>query len=387
MVKKKKALRTQQWQVEEDNAYATCAKSLHDLTMNDHVSDENWYRSACYEARKLHTKKKNVKIRAIKAGIAKGSKGVTVVNKDSIDPITVKKTSTLELHHIYEVSKKHKWLVDTAAPAIDCHLDKYQKKQFKRATRSAKQRELHPDIKDWPFTLKNHASRKNVLSWDNTRSQLKHLVQTSKPAVDCQLDKWQQAQLDRAHKMTDHHPDFPDFPLAAKNYAPRREVKSWDRTNKFLKKLVKTAQTGTVTTLDKHWQARLDESAVRKKQPDTKPSFPQYPITLKNHSSYNEVAGWSYDDKKLKRLCDDACVQIDTKWGSKNILIPDKFKFETALDREKKAQKKLKATLHAKKVAHFLKHKFHLHEHKLPYEPQHLFRWGPEHLQYRPTTS
>ena len=203
MVKKKKTLRTQQWQVEEDNAYATCAKSLHDLTMNDHVSNENWYRSACYEARKLHTKKKNVKIRAIKAGIAKGSKGVTVVNKDSIDPITVKKTSTLELHHIYEVSKKHKWLVDTAAPAVDCHLDKYQKRQFKRATRSGKQRELHPDIKDWPFTLKNHASRKAVLSWDNTRTQLKRLVQTSKPAVDCQLDKWQQAQLDRAHKMTD----------------------------------------------------------------------------------------------------------------------------------------------------------------------------------------
>ena len=94
---------TQQWQVEENAAYAQASKNLYELTMNNHVSNSSWYDSACYEARKLATKKKNVKIRAIKAGIAKGSKGVSVMNKDVIGPIDMKKTSTLQLHHIFEV--------------------------------------------------------------------------------------------------------------------------------------------------------------------------------------------------------------------------------------------------------------------------------------------
>ena len=51
--KKKKAKKvTQQWQVEENEAYATAAKNLHDLTFNKHVNNESWYINACYEARK-----------------------------------------------------------------------------------------------------------------------------------------------------------------------------------------------------------------------------------------------------------------------------------------------------------------------------------------------
>ena len=99
---------TQQWQIEENKAYDAVSKTLASLTLNTSMSNENWYRAACYEARKLQRKKKAVKQRARAAGQAKGSSGITVLNKDSIDPITVKKTNPLELHHIFEMQKNGK---------------------------------------------------------------------------------------------------------------------------------------------------------------------------------------------------------------------------------------------------------------------------------------
>ena len=328
---------TQQWQVEENAAYARASKNLYELTMNNHVSNISWYDSACYEARKLAQKKKCVKIRAIKAGIAKGSKGVSVMNKDVIGPIDVKKTSTLQLHHIFEVSKKHKWMVDTAKSAIKTKLDKHVAERLKIAQR--KNRDMHPDIPDLPFAIKNHATRRQAKSWHLTNQELKHLVKTAKPAVDAKLDKHQEADLERSLQTKDLHPEF-DFPLAAKNYASRREVTGWDRSAKKLKELCRTASAGTITKLDKHWEARLDEIKAKAKNPDVHPGFPQFPMTIKNHASHNEVAGWEYDWNKLQRLCDTATVQIDSKWDSKNILIPDKFKRPASSQRKKPKRKK-----------------------------------------------
>ena len=319
---------TQQWQIEENKAYDAVSKTLASLTLNTSMSNENWYRAACYEARKLQRKKKAVKQRARAAGQAKGSSGITVLNKDSIDPITVKKTNPLELHHIFEMQKKHKFIVDTATSAIDCKIDKYTAAQLKKAKRKPGKRDAHPKF-DFPYTLKNHATRREVEGWQHNKKMLNKLVATSKPAVDAYLDKYQQKQLELAEQSLnrDEHPGY-DFPLSLKNYATRREVDGWERTQKKLDYLVSTSQSATSTTLEKHWQRRLTEIDHKKKFPDRFPSFPQYPITLKNKHSRNEIAGWAYDDKKLESLISTAKVQIDSRWDSKNILIPDKFKLK-----------------------------------------------------------
>eukprot|EP00943_MAST-04B_sp_MAST-4B-sp1_P007023 g7023.t1 len=317
---------TQQWQIEENKAYAAASKTLATLTMNTSMSNENWYRAACFEARKLHKKKIAVRKRAKAAGQSKDSVGIQVINKDSIDPITVKKTNPLELHHIFELQKRHKFIVDTAKSAVDCKIDKYTNTQLKRAKRSAKQRDAHPNFK-FPYTLKNHATRRQVEGWNHTRKKLNQLVETSKPGIDAQLDKYQEHQLNlvEKNKNRDEHPMY-DFPLSLKNYATRREVTGWNRTQKKLKYLIDTAKPGTNTKLDKHWQRRLAEIDKKKQHPDKFPSYPQYPITLKNFHSRNEIAGWAYDDDKLKKLIATAKVQIDSMWDSKNILIPEKFK-------------------------------------------------------------
>ena len=317
---------TQQWQIEENKAYDAVSKTLAKLSLNSSMSNENWYRAACFEARKLQKKKIAVRKRAKAAGQSKDSVGIQVITKDSIDPITVKKTNPLELHHIFELQRKHKFIVDTAKSVVDCKIDKYTNAQLKKARRSVRKRDAHPEF-DFPYTLKNHSTRRQVEGWNHTRKKLNQLVKTSKPAVDASLDKYQEHQLSlvEGNKNRDEHPGY-DFPLSLKNYATRREVDGWNRTKNKLKYLIATSKPGTKTTLDKHWQRRLAEIDEKKKYPDKFPSFPQYPITLKNLHSRNEIAGWAYDDDKLKKLIATAKVQIDSMWDSKNILIPDKFK-------------------------------------------------------------
>ena len=88
---------TQQWQIEENKAYDAVSKTLAKLSLNSSMSNENWYRAACFEARKLQKKKIAVRKRAKAAGQSKDSVGIQVITKDSIDPITVKKNESVRI--------------------------------------------------------------------------------------------------------------------------------------------------------------------------------------------------------------------------------------------------------------------------------------------------
>eukprot|EP00946_MAST-07B_sp_MAST-7B-sp1_P004795 g4795.t1 len=405
----------QVWQVKEKAKLEKSGAHLAELALNKRTSNEAFYRAAVYEAVNIHQRKRARERRAREAGIRthgdgdgdgddrdvdqrsalgdgsllpdaprrqsqrsapgnrkkkknnKRSGGVEVLNKDTIDPQTVKRLGKQQVDDILAICKRHKWLVDTAKAGINTKLDPVwearlsthklalQRKEILRERRFAKQsRTLSENNKKsrssgYGVKSKKRASRKkkkgglgpaSSTSSDNTASTMS--TSTSNTAATPQRKTELQQKRLPTRYIRDELPEF-EFPLTLKNYNTRRVVQGWEHGAKKLDWLIRTA-VSALDTSEPESRRRLREDRERKARmaratglgdpDDVRPGEFGLSFSEKEHwrmhldqlhqlietapvriSAKIDPHSWSDAVEQLWQMCRKAEAKIDNDWG------------------------------------------------------------------------
>lgn len=291
------------WQQKELEELDKTAATLANLALNPQTSDADFYRAAVYEAINTDQRRVAREKRALAAGIRVAGhakpKGVEVLTKDTVSALEAKRLGHFQLSLVLGQCKKHKALVDTAKASIDNKLEQRWKRRLSGGRKQP--RDQHPGF-NFPLSLKNFASRRQVESWNHTRKKLDRLVRTAQPRIDTKPPE---------SRKRLYRPDMSDV-RPGEYHLSAGERKHWRLHLQQLQELVETAPTRVDDRIDEHTERIWELERSRGQE-----VFPEYdfPLTLKREATLRVVKGWRHFATSIKKLCKDARPRVETDWG------------------------------------------------------------------------
>lgn len=310
----------QVWQVKEAKKLKKSGQHLAQLALNSATSNESFYRAAIYEAVNIHRRKKARERRAIEAGLKisvddrerevnlqrnaevtdknsnkEPSNGVEVLNKDTIDPQTVKRLGKQQVDDILAICKRHKWLVDTAAASVDTKLEPIWEARLSSNKLALQRKKI--------LRSRKLARQARILSENNERCKSSGYGSVS-TNVKTGRKKTRGHRTD-SDKYQDSTAPGGKLLLGSSSHTipPTRDEDTFSSSGSQLS----SSHISTSTVNGKKMYSPLPKRFVR----DELPAF-DFPLTLKNFNTQRVVQGWEHGAKKLEWLIRTAVSALDT---------------------------------------------------------------------------